>query len=455
MPLPRVSIIGAGLAGVEAAHVLAAHGVEVDLFEMRPAVSTPAHKTDLFAELVCSNSFKGTDPLTAHGILKAEMDMLGSLVLSVARATRVPAGKALAVDRTAFAASVTSRIMALQTVTLHRQEVTVIDPDRLTIVATGPLTSDALANRIASLTGSDRLFFYDAIAPIIDASSIDMDHAFTGSRWSPADEDYLNCPLTREEYARFMEQLLAADRLRAHEFEDARFFEACLPIEVLASRGDDALRYGPMRPVGLTDPKTGRRPFAVVQLRRENLRGDACTPVGFQTRLTYPEQKRVFSLIPALRDARYLRYGSIHRNTYLDAPRVLEKDLRLKGSGCTYVAGQLMGVEGYMESAATGIIAGISVMARIRGERFVPPGPETAIGALIHHITDPSMERFQPMNTNFGIMPAPDVPKRERAARRSRDARDVFEHWAGSMAGGIALPAETLPDENGEVRSDG
>jgi methylenetetrahydrofolate--tRNA-(uracil-5-)-methyltransferase len=442
MPLPRVSIIGAGLAGVEAAHVLAAHGLGVDLFEMRPAVSTPAHRTGLFAELVCSNSFKGTDPLTAHGILKAEMEMLGSLVLSVARATRVPAGKALAVDRAAFAATVTERIMALQTVTLHREEVTVIDPDRLTIVATGPLTSDALAGRIASITGSDRLFFYDAIAPIIDASSVDMDRAFTGSRWSPADPDYLNCPLTREEYARFMEQLLAADRLRAREFEDSRFFEACLPIEVLASRGRDALRYGPMRPVGLIDPKTGRRPYAVVQLRRENLRGDAYTPVGFQTRLTYPEQERVFSLIPALRDARYLRHGSIHRNTYLDAPRVLEKDLSLKGSCRTYVAGQLMGVEGYMESAAMGIIAGISVMARIRGERFVPPGPETAIGALIHHITDPSMERFQPMNTNFGIMPVPDVPKKERAARRSLDARDAFEHWAGSVAGGLAPPVK-------------
>ncbi|HQI81811.1 MAG TPA: methylenetetrahydrofolate--tRNA-(uracil(54)-C(5))-methyltransferase (FADH(2)-oxidizing) TrmFO, partial [Deltaproteobacteria bacterium] len=382
MPLPRVSIIGAGLAGVEAAHVLAARGLCVDLFEMRPAVTTPAHRTDLFAELVCSNSFKGTDPLTAHGILKAEMEMLGSMVLSVAHATRVPAGKALAVDRSAFAASVTSRIMALQTVTLHRGEVTAIDPDRLTIVATGPLTSNALARHIASITGSNRLFFYDAIAPIIEASSIDMDHAFTGSRWSPADPDYLNCPLNREEYERFTAQLLAADRLRAREFEDARFFEACLPIEVLASRGIDALRYGPMRPVGLIDPKTGRRPYAVVQLRRENLRGDACTPVGFQTRLTYPEQKRVFSLIPALRDARYLRYGSIHRNTYLDAPRVLEKDLRLKGSGSTYVAGQLTGVEGYMESAATGIVAGLSVLARIRGERFVPPGPETAIGAL-------------------------------------------------------------------------
>jgi methylenetetrahydrofolate--tRNA-(uracil-5-)-methyltransferase len=434
MPFPRARVIGGGLAGVEAAHILAKGGVQVDLFEMRPASTTPAHKTDLLAELVCSNSFKGVDPMTAHGILKREMRSLGSLVLAISGKTCVPAGKALAVDRAAFASQITDYITAQSLITLRREEVKTIERDYPTIVATGPLTSDALAQDLASITGSSRLFFYDAISPIIEADSIDMGHAFFAARWSADNPDYLNCPLDEAQYLQFMEELLKADKVGSHEFEDARFFEACLPIEVLASRGTDALRFGPMRPVGLKDPSTLARPYAVVQLRKENLLGNAYTMVGFQTRLTYAEQKRVIGLIPALSSARYLRYGSIHRNTYLDSPRVLGSDLRLLGLSNTYLAGQIMGVEGYMESAATGILAGISLLERIKGKPFHPPGTETALGALMHYITDCTIKVFQPMNINFGIMAIPDVPKNRRSEARSVSALLAFTGWKNSLA---------------------
>jgi methylenetetrahydrofolate--tRNA-(uracil-5-)-methyltransferase len=434
MPFPRARVIGGGLAGVEAAHILAKGGVHVDLFEMRPGSTTPAHKTDLLAELVCSNSFKGVDPKTAHGILKREMCLLGSIVLTIAGKTCVPAGKALAVDRAAFASQITEYITAQPLITLRREEVKAIEKDCPTIIATGPLTSDALAQDLASLTDSSRLFFYDAISPIIEADSIDMGHAFFGARWSDDNPDYLNCPLDEDQYLKFMEELLKADKVGSHEFEDARFFEACLPIEVLASRGTDALRFGPMRPVGLKDPSTLKRPYAVVQLRKENLVGNAYTMVGFQTRLTYPEQKRIIGLIPALSSARCLRYGSIHRNTYLDSPRILGKDLSLLGLSNMYLAGQIMGVEGYMESAATGILAGISLLARIKGKPFHPPGKETALGALMHYITDPTIEVFQPMNINFGIMAMPDVPKNKRAEARSVRALLAFTGWRNFLA---------------------
>jgi methylenetetrahydrofolate--tRNA-(uracil-5-)-methyltransferase len=435
MPLPRARVIGGGLAGVEAAHVLAKGGVHVDLYEMRPVSTTPAHKTDMLAELVCSNSFKGVDPMTAHGILKREMRLLGSIVLDIADRTCVPAGKALAVDRNAFASQITEYITAQPLITLRREEVKTLEHDCPTIIATGPLTSDALARDLASITGSSRLFFYDAISPIIEADSIDMSNAFFGARWSDNNPDYLNCPLDEAQYLTFMDELLKADRIRSHEFEDARFFEACLPIEVLASRGTDALRFGPMRPVGLKDPSTLARPYAVVQLRRENLMGNAYTMVGFQTRLTYPEQKRIIGMIPALSSARYLRYGSIHRNTYLDSPRILGKDLRLLGLSDTYLAGQIMGVEGYMESAATGILSGISLLGRIKGKPFHPPGPQTALGALMHYITDCTIDVFQPMNINFGIMAMPDVPKNKRSQERSGRALMAFTEWKNSLAG--------------------
>lgn len=434
MPEPDVRVIGAGLAGVEAAHVLARGGARVELFEMRPLRMTPAHKTDLLAELVCSNSLKGTDPLTAHGMLKREMKVLGSLVMSAAERSRVPAGKALAVDRTVFAETVTSHIASHRRIAIRREEVKTLDKDRLTIIATGPLTSDALAHELATMTSSSRLFFHDAISPIIDAESIDMDHAFAASRWKDECTDYINCPLDRDEYALFVKEVMSADMVRLHEFEDARYFEACLPIEVLAQRGRDALRFGPMRPVGLKDPKTSKRPYAVVQLRKENLAGEAYTMVGFQTRLTYPEQKRIISIIPALRNARILRYGSIHRNTYLDSPRILGTDLKVIGQEHFYLAGQIMGVEGYLESAAMGILAGMSVLARLKGLPFSPPGPDTAMGALVSYITDRTIADFQPMNANFGIMPAPAVPKARRAEARSEQALRSFESWVHEIA---------------------
>lgn len=427
--MSRVRVVGGGLAGVEAAHFLSGKGIEVDLFEMRPRAMTPAHKTGWLAELVCSNSFKGIDPLTAHGILKREMAGLGSLVLEVAEQTKVPAGKALAVDREAFSSRITAHIESSPLITTLREEFRVIDPALPTIIASGPLTSDALVSSLAGVTGTDRLFFYDAISPILDAESIDMDSAFFASRWSEGSDDYLNCPLDRDAYQGFVAELLEADRVQAHAFEDARYFESCLPIEVVAGRGSDALRFGTMRPVGLVDPKTGKRPFAVVQLRKENLKGNAYTMVGFQTRLTFPEQERVIRMIPALSHARFLRHGSIHRNTYLDSPRVLEQDLSLKGSPALFLAGQITGVEGYMESAATGILAGVSLLARLKGRQFSPPGADTALGALIHYITDQNTAGFQPTNTNFGIMEQPDVPKKGRAEVRSERADLSFRQW--------------------------
>lgn len=433
MTSPDVTIIGGGLAGVEAAFALANRGAKVRLCEMRPLVMTPAHTTGLLAELVCSNSLKGTDPLTAHGILKREMRLLGSIVLEAAERTRVPAGKALAVDRDAFARYITEAVTAHPLISLERTEVRSIPDEGITIVATGPLTSGAMAESLASLTGSESLFFYDAISPIVDAYSIDMEKAFFSSRWDSASHDYLNCPMDRDTYRRFVAELRKAEGVAVHGFEDRRYFEACLPIEVLASRGEDALRYGPMRPVGLVDPRTNKRPYAVVQLRRENLLGDAYTMVGFQTRLTYPEQRRIISIIPALAGAAFLRYGSMHRNTYVDSPRVLNADLSLLRRSDIFLAGQITGVEGYVESAAMGILAGISAHARLTGAVFSPPDPSCAMGALVHYITNRSLERFDPMNINFGIMPSIDAPRTERARAMSERAEKVFGKWMGSL----------------------
>lgn len=428
-----VHVIGAGLAGVEAANLLSRCGVEVYLFEMRPVRMTPAHTTDQLAELVCSNSLKGTDPLTAHGLLKRELSQLNSLVLQSALLTRVPAGKALAVDREAFAARITAEICAQARIHLVRREVTRIDLSVPTIIATGPLTSDALAGAIAEITGQKGLSFYDAIAPIVDSQSIDYAKAFFGSRWAPDDTDYLNCPLDRDEYSTFVKALLAADTVTPHAFEDARFFEGCLPIEIMAARGPESLRFGPMRPVGLCDPRTGRRPHAVVQLRRENLKGDAFNLVGFQSRLTQGEQLKVLRLIPALAQARFLRYGSIHRNTFIDAPRVLSPDLSLTSHRNIVIAGQLSGVEGYMESTAMGIMAAYSILAYLRGRPFLPPPPETAVGALMHYITDTTAGAFQPMNINFGIFPSPDVAKKlKRQTLLQREAL-AFSDWLGTL----------------------
>lgn len=432
----KVRIAGGGLAGVEAAHFLAARGIEVELFEMRPGSRTPAHKTGLLGELVCSNSLKGTDPDTAHGLLKKEIERLGSLIMNTAFQTRVPAGKALAVDREAFAASLTRAIETDPLITVVRQEMCDIDPNIPTIIATGPLTSDRLAQRLSNITGKDRLFFYDAIAPIVDASSIDLKHAFFGSRWDPETGDYLNCTLNREQYEAFVSVLIEADRVHAHAFEEARFFDACLPVEVMAIKGRETLRYGPMRPVGMVDPATGQRPYAAVQLRKENLKGDAYNMVGFQTRLTYTEQKRVFSLIPALGNATFLRYGSIHRNTFIDSPRVLLGDLSVRGFSNVYLAGQITGVEGYVESACTGIVAALSLASQLKGRDFVPPRADTAIGALIQYITLPAKGRFQPTNINFGIMKEPEGSnKRNRNQMRVERESESFESWLKSLSG--------------------
>lgn len=431
---PRVRIVGGGLAGVEAAHLLASRGVGVDLFEMRPDRLTPAHKTGLLAELVCSNSLKGTDPETAHGLLKKEMQGLGSLVIDTALKTRVPAGKALAVDRDAFAGAITRLIESNGLISLIREEVSDIDPEIPTIIASGPLTSDRLAARLSEMTGSGRLFFYDAIAPIIDAGSIDYGHAFFGSRWAPDNADYLNCPLDKDRYEAFVRELIEADRVKARDFEHACFFDACLPVEVIAGRGIESLRFGPMRPVGIRDPKTGTTPHAVVQLRRENLKGDAYNMVGFQTRLTIPEQKRIFSMIPGLGSAAIVRYGSIHRNTFLDSPRVLKDDLSIRGYPNVYCAGQITGVEGYVESASSGLAAGFSLLARLAGRDFIPPSSDTAIGALIQYITRFSGDRFQPSNINFGLMEEPEAPKRYRKQVRLENESVSFDRWMKSLS---------------------
>jgi len=444
MRAPRVSVAGGGLAGVEAAYHLALRGIEVDLYEMRPAKSTPAHRTDLLGELVCSNSLKGTDPLTAHGLLKKEMAELGSVVLLAAGKTKVPAGKALAVDREGFARALTDIVSSNGLIEIHREEFTRILPDIPTIIATGPLTSDTLASFLADITGTGRLFFYDAISPIIDAESIDMEHAFFGSRWDSQSRDYLNCPLDKDLYHAFVDELLKSDRVHPRSFEDTRFFDACLPIEVMALRGTDSLRFGPMRPVGFIDPATGKRPYALLQLRRENLRGDSYNLVGFQTRLTYPDQKRIFSMIPALAEAEFLRFGSIHRNTFIDSPKVLNENLSIKGFPLIFLAGQITGVEGYMESAAMGIMAATALGAMLSGTAFFPPPADTAIGALVRYITDDKNMNFQPMNINLGIMEPIDAPKKARKLARLEKESRSFETWL--RISGFSPHALSIPE---------
>ena len=425
----QVLVIGGGLAGCEAAWLLSQKGISVELFEMRPDKMTAAHSTGMLAELVCSNSLKGTDPLTAHGLLKAEMEIMGSLIMKAALSTMVPAGKALAVDRANFAAFITDAIDSSPLITVKHSEVESVPLETNCIIATGPLTSDALTEDISKLTGSGRMFFHDAIAPIIDAGSIDMTKAFFGSRWSDDEGDYINCPFNEAEYNLFLDELTKADQVSPHTFEDTTYFEGCLPVEVIAERGSQSLRFGPMRPVGIKDPNTGKRPYAIVQLRKETLKGDAFNMVGFQTRLNYPGQDRVFRLIPGLAEAIFLRYGSIHRNTFIDSPRVLQKDLSLLKQPNIIFAGQLTGVEGYMESACSGIIAGLSMMAKISGRSFSPPPSETATGALINHITDPAIINFQPMNINYGIIPAPDVPKKDKKSAIHDIAIKYISEW--------------------------
>ena len=419
------SIIGAGLAGCEAAWQLARRGVPVRLFEMRPERPTPAHRTGDFAELVCSNSLKSLDLSTPHGLLKEEMAAIGSLILDCAFAHRVPAGGALAVDRDRFAGAVTRAIEGEALIEVVREEVVEIPPDGIVIVATGPLVSERLANAIARFTGSGYLHFFDAIAPVVEADSIDREVVFAASRYGKGNGvDYLNCPMTREQYEGFVAALLAGEKAPLHEHDRTPYFEGCLPIEELARRGVDTLRYGPMKPVGLRDTRTGERPWAVVQLRQDDLAAEHWSMVGFQTQLRWPEQKRIFATIPGLAHAEFVRLGQVHRNCYINAPRVLLATLQARARGTLFFAGQISGVEGYTESAATGMLAGINASRVARGcEPLVLPR-DTMLGALTHYIAHADPESYQPTNAAFGLLPEPPPTVRKKKERReARSAR--------------------------------
>jgi len=414
----EIIIAGGGLAGSEAAHAAAKTGVRVRLYEMRPLKPSPAHNTGDLGELVCSNSLKSDSLDNASGILKEEMRHLGSLVLEAAERTRVPAGKALAVDRAAFAQYITESIEKNPLIELVREEFYSIPdtPDTPLIIATGPLTSEPLAQEIRRLTESDRLYFYDAISPIIDGDSIDYSRVYRASRYEDGETgegDYLNCPLNKEEYYALVEEISGAEKVETRDFEKGIYFESCLPVEEIVERGRDTLRFGPARPVGLRDPRTGSLPYAVLQLRAENRERSMYNMVGFQTKLRYPEQRRIFRMIPGLEKAEFMRYGSVHRNTYIDSPRLLRETLQLIKNDNIFFAGQIVGVEGYIESAAMGIIAGINAARMSRGESPVVPPPETATGSLLRYISDGSVKNFQPMNINFGLFPPPGekIPK--------------------------------------------
>lgn len=445
---PTIVVIGGGLAGCEAAWQIAERGGKVRLYEMRPRKMTPAHTSGYLAELVCSNSLGADQPDKAPGLLKREMRALGSLILACAEQAAVPAGGALAVDREVFARIVTERIESHPNIEVVREEVTRLPEDTIAVVATGPLTSDALAEDIARLSGSEYLYFWDAIAPIVTVDSIDFSIAFRAGRYgrNQSDEgDYINCPMTREEYERFVDALLSAETvtLRDFELQDERFFEGCLPIEVMARRGREALAFGPMRPVGIRDPRTGKRPYAVVQLRQDNIAGTLYNIVGFQTNLKYPEQDRVFRLIPGLQNAEFVRYGQMHRNTFINAPVLLEPTLRFKPRPTLFFAGQITGVEGYAGNAATGLLAGINALRLARGEPLITLPQTTMLGALCHYITHADPKHFQPMKANFGILPPLAQPPRDKrlrgaayAERALRDLQSVLD------ALGIAPTAE-------------
>lgn len=413
----RIDVVGGGLAGSEAAYQLLKRGVEVVMYELRGAGNTPCHKTDNLAELVCSNSLKSEAEDTASGLLKAELDLLDCMLLRCARECRVPAGGALAVDREKFSEKVEETLSSFENFRLVRKEVTSLDFEYPTVIASGPLTSDALANAIADRLGADYLGFYDAVAPIVDAESVDMESAFFATRYDKGDPtDYLNCPLNKEEYEAFVKELVNAKVATLHEFDKREIFEACMPVEVMAKRGDDTLRYGPMRPVGIRD-KEGKRPYAVVQLRKENAHGTAYNLVGFQTNLTFGEQKRVFGMIPALKNAEFLRYGVMHRNTFLCAPRLLTAGFLLKEDGKTAFAGQMTGVEGYVESIASGLIAALNIYAEAKGEEEIVFPATTICGQLQRHVSTDN-ENYQPMNANFGILPPAGEKIRDKKMRK-------------------------------------
>jgi methylenetetrahydrofolate--tRNA-(uracil-5-)-methyltransferase len=468
----QVRIIGAGLAGSEAAWQCARRGVEVELFEMRPARSTPAHQTADFAELVCSNSLKSDSEYTAPWLLKEEMRRAGSLLLQIARECAVPAGHALAVDRVAFAAKVTEAISREARITVRREEVTSIQESghQVTIIATGPLTSEALTEEIARLSISQaatsaaeadfpnepdiavlkhcaapnpHLYFYDSISPIVDADSIDMSRVYLAARYDKGSADYINCPMKPEDYERFYDALLAAQSVEERDWEKLNYFESCLPIEEIARRGRDTLRFGPMKPVGLKDPRTGRMPYAVVQLRQENLRADSYNLVGFQNHLRFGEQARVLRLIPGLENARFLRYGQIHRNTYINGPALLRETLQMKAHPQVFFAGQICGVEGYVESIATGLMAGLHAAALALGGELVPPPRVSAFGSLTHYVTHADSNNFQPANITFDLLPALEKKIRDRKERHRLQcelALKEFNEWM-ERAGATAVKA--------------
>ena len=426
----KVTVIGAGLAGSECAWQLAERGVEVTLHEMKPEKRTPAHVTDYFAELCCSNSLRSDQLENAVGLLKEELRRLGSLILSCADETRVEAGGALAVDRDGFAKLVTERIQNHPNITVKYGEVTDI-PEGEVVIASGPLTSDAMAERLQKLLGEDTaLHFFDAAAPLVSAESVDMDKAWFGSRYDKGTADYVNCPMNEEEYNAFWEALTTAEEAEVHGFEDSMVFEGCMPVEVMARRGHDTLLYGPLKSRGLDDPRTGRWPYAVVQLRRDNSEGSVYNLVGFQTHLRFPEQRRVFSMIPALHNAEFLRYGVMHRNTFIDSPRLLDRYYRLKKEPRIAFAGQMTGVEGYVESAASGFLVGVELARRLAGKEPIDFPKETAIGALGLYISNQSVGNFQPMNINFGIIPPLDhrvKGKRNKNAELSQRSLAIIE----------------------------
>ena len=426
-----VIVIGAGLAGSEAAWQLARRGVSVELREMKPGKMTPAHHSEHFGELVCSNSLRSDQLENAVGLLKEELRRCSSLIMACADAHRVEAGGALAVDRHAFAAAVTEKLKTHPNITVVEGEVTNLPAEGNVILATGPLTSQALSEDIGRLFPDSRyLNFFDAAAPLVTFDSIDMDRAWFASRYDRGTPDYINCPLTREEYDAFWTELTAAQEAEVHGFEDAEVFEGCMPVEVMARRGRDTLCYGPLKPVGLKDPKTGREPFAVVQLRKDNAQGSIYNLVGFQTHLKWPEQKRVFSMIPALRNAEYVRYGVMHRNTFLDSPRLLDRYYRVRGNERLMFAGQITGVEGYVESTASGCLAALELERRLEGKAPINFPQETAMGALALYISDPSVVNFQPMNVNFGLIPTLGYRvkgKRNKNAALSRRALEALK----------------------------
>jgi methylenetetrahydrofolate--tRNA-(uracil-5-)-methyltransferase len=450
--MSKIRIIGAGLAGSEAAWQCARRGMDVDVFEMRPVRSTPAHQTADFAELVCSNSLKSDSENTAPWLLKEEMRRAGSLLMQIARECAVPAGHALAVDRIAFAARVTEAISLEPRITVRREEVTRVDENGdVTIIATGPLTSDALAGEIARLSTTKsgdadcsenpHLYFYDSISPIVEADSIDMSRVYMAARYDKGSADYINCPMTPEEYSRFYDALVAAQSVEEKDWEKLNYFESCLPIEEIARRGRDTLRFGPMKPVGLKDPRTGKMPYAVVQLRQENLRADSYNLVGFQNHLKFGDQARVLRLIPGLENGRFLRYGQIHRNTYINSPSLLRETLQMREHPQVLFAGQICGVEGYVESIATGLMAGMHASALTSGCEITPAPRASAFGSLVHYLTHASAKNFQPANITFDLLPPLEKKIRDRKERHRAQCELALREFEVWLAQTVAAPA--------------